>query len=431
MCFAAPVNVRRIVRQRRFPHRYSCRLRGGCQKDQVRCLGFPITCRVARRPKFITAPLPELATSKIQRWIDLLAALLVRRYPATFTELAPDVPAYSAPGRSLPTLMRMFERDKDELRALGVPIETLEDEEGERAAYRLSHRNFYLPYLAIAGPDHRAATPARRLDRFGYGALTTLLFEPDELSAVSSAAARVRALGDPLLAADAESAVRKLAIDLPVGDDSPDDIILRTRGAGVEEKVFAVVSDALTRRKILHFEYYAMGPDRTELRSVEPYGLFFLGANWYLVGRDATRRELRNFRLSRITAPRVNPDRAHTADYDLPSDFRLREHAHSRQAWELGTGDHVEAIVRFTGRSGAAAAASRLGSEVPGARDKRAFRVRRIDAFARWLLSFAGDAEPLSPPTVIEAYREQIIQTLAVYETTEGTARSLDAGGSA
>ncbi len=327
--------------------------------------------------------------------------------------------------------MRMFERDKDELRTFGVPIETLEDEEGERAAYRLSPRNFYLPYLAMAGPDRNATRPSRQLDRFGYGALTTLLFEPDELAAVSSAAARVRALGDPLLAADAESAVRKLAIDLPVDDDSPDDIILHTRGAGVEEKVFAVVSDALTRRKTLHFEYYAMGPDRTELRSVEPYGLFFLGAKWYLVGRDSTRGELRNFRLSRITAPRVNPDRAHTADYDLPSDFRLREHAHSRQAWELGTGDYIEAIVRFANRSGAAAAASRLGSEVPGDRDKRAFQVRRVDSFARWLLSFAGDAEPLSPPAVIEAFRAQIDQTLAVYETTEGTGRTVDAGGSA
>jgi proteasome accessory factor B len=324
--------------------------------------------------------------------------------------------------------MRMFERDKDELRAFGVPIETLVDEEGERTAYRLSHRNFYLPYLALAGPDHRATRPSRRLDRFGYGALTTLLFEPDELSAVSSAAARVRALGDPLLAADAESAVRKLAIDLPVGDDSPDDIALHTRGAGVEEKVFAVVSDALTRRKVLHFDYYAMGPDRTELRSVEPYGLFFLGAHWYLVARDSTRGELRNFRLSRITAPRVNPDRAHTSDYDLPSDFRLREHAHSRQAWELGTGDHVEAIVRFADRSGAAAAASRLGSEVPGARDKRAFQVRRIDAFARWLLSFGGDAEPLSPPAIVDAYREQIVRTLAVYDSAEETGRVLNRG---
>ncbi len=36
-----------------------------------------------------------------------------------------DVPKYSMRGKSDATVMRMFERDKDELRSFGVPIETV------------------------------------------------------------------------------------------------------------------------------------------------------------------------------------------------------------------------------------------------------------------------------------------------------------------
>jgi proteasome accessory factor B len=61
---------------------------------------------------------------KIQRWIDLLAALLRRHYPATFEELIRDVPAYGG-SQSQDARRRMFERDKDELRGFGVPIETM------------------------------------------------------------------------------------------------------------------------------------------------------------------------------------------------------------------------------------------------------------------------------------------------------------------
>src|SRR5690242_3117055 len=75
---------------------------------------------------------PPPNAAKVQRWIDLLAALLVRRYPASFEELARDVPAYDASGKSSAAVMRMYERDKDELRAFGVPIETVtvETEDG-------------------------------------------------------------------------------------------------------------------------------------------------------------------------------------------------------------------------------------------------------------------------------------------------------------
>ena len=370
-----------------------------------------------RAPRAERASIPPNA-AKVQRWIDLLAALLVRRYPASFEELARDVPAYRTTGKSPATVMRMFERDKDELRAFGVPIETLpvETDDGPSGAYRLRREDFYLPYLCATAPVGGRDARPRRIDRYGYQALRTLTFEPDELLAVGEAAARVRSLGDPLLSAEADSAVRKLAIDLPI-DAGQSDVTILQSGTRAQASVFAVLSDALTRRKFVQFDYHAMSTDATARRTVESYGLFFLNAHWYLVGRDCDRGELRNFRLNRIANPEVNAKRAQSADYEIPATFHLREHAQSRQAWELGDGDAIEAIVEFRNETGAAAAAARLGVPVSGATGRRRFHVRRVDAFVRWLLSFGGDAVPIGPPPLVAAFADLIHRTLALYAT--------------
>jgi hypothetical protein len=61
-------------------------------------------------------------------------------------------------------------------------------------------------------------------------------------------------------------------------------------------------------------------------------------------------------------------------------------------------------------------AASALGDTVRGAPKQRRLRLRRVDVFARWLLSFAGDARPVSPPALVEAFEQIVRQTLACYE---------------
>jgi proteasome accessory factor B len=355
---------------------------------------------------------------KVQRWMDLLAALLLRSFPVTFEELAKDVPAYLDAGKSKATLMRMFERDKDELRAFGVPIETVATEDGEPGAYRLRMRDFYLPYLQAVAPGGKTTRGPRRGDRHGYHAVQALSLEPDELDVILAAAARVRSLGDPLLALDAESALRKLSVDLPFDEMTEGDgITFVPPRAKATDETFELLADALTRHKAVSFDYHAMSTGQTERRDVEPYGLFFVGSHWYLAARDRARGELRNFRLNRISDVKVNSAKPGTADYSVPDEFRLREHARSREAWELGDGDEIEAVVEFRVPTGAAAAAARLGAAV-GHRNRRVFLPRRLDVFARWLLSLQGDAVPLAPEELVQAYRRQVRDTLAVYGQT-------------
>ncbi|MEO7648110.1 MAG: WYL domain-containing protein [Gemmatimonadaceae bacterium] len=359
--------------------------------------------------------------SKLPRLTDLLTTLLARRYPASFEEIARDVPAYADASQAHDARMRMFERDKDELRAFGVPLETVTNDEGEVAGYQIRAQNFYLPYLYLAAGEHAGSTQPKRLNKYGYQSLPQLSFEPDELELIGEAARRAQKLGDPVLSADASSALRKLAFDLPVDATSPSDPHVVTRDH-VDERALELLNDALLRRKRVTFRYRGMTRDEDSARSVEPYGLFFLGSHWYLVAHDTEREALRNFRVSRMTDVSVNSSRAQSADYALPENFRLREHARSRQAWELGDGDSVDAEVEFTGESGAGVAAAQLG--VPMERSKsrhdatirRRFGVRRMDSFARWLLSFAGGAVPLSPPELVREYSSQLERTRALYD---------------
>ncbi|MEP7347743.1 MAG: WYL domain-containing protein, partial [Gemmatimonadaceae bacterium] len=372
--------------------------------------------------------------AKLQRWVDLIAALLARRFPVTFDDLARDVPEYfakvaeceAAPAEDRrktlrESLKRTFERDKEELREFGVPIESLPDEEGNEAGrYRLKGKDFFLPFLACTLPSSPTTTHTAK-PMSAYAALASLTFDPDEIAAVVDAVAVVRSLGDPLLAAHAESALRKLAVDLPIDSTAESDAVPKVvlPKARPDAVTFEQLSDALVRRKLVTFVYRAMGSDRSEERQVEPWGLFFLSGHWYLAARDVAREgvAVRNFRLNRVESVRVNGKKRLSPDFEVPTEFRLREHARSRQAWELGEGDALQVVVDFRGPSGPTVAASALGAPSEGEGNRRVFAVRRADVFVRWLLSFVGETVPVGPVEIVDAYWAEMDRTAHLYAT--------------
>ena len=350
---------------------------------------------------------------KLQRWTDLLAALLRHHYPATFEELAKDIPSYSSETKKKDAVMRMFERDKDELRSFGIAIETIPLEEDETSGYKLDRKTFYLPYLSLSATGGKPASQPRKPDKFGYRALATLVVEPDELSIIAAAAARVKALGDPVLAEDADSAMRKLAFDLPAQEQQQVDAPLIV--AETVHDVFESLNDALVRGKRVSFDYHTMDTGRVTRRNVEPYGLFFLSSHWYLAANDLDKHELRNFRVNRVSRVDVNAARSQSPDYEIPADFKLREHARSKKAWELGDSAGEDAVVDFLNPTGAAKAAARLGVAIEGGSDRRKFTIRRVDSFARWLLSFGGEAIPVSPPSLVSEFKNQVRAAQNIY----------------
>jgi predicted DNA-binding transcriptional regulator YafY len=351
-----------------------------------------------------------MASQKLQRWIDLLAALLRRRFPVSLEELRPEVPGYWNHFEKA-TLRRAFERDKAELRAFGIPIETVSDPNGEVIGYRLDPKNFYLPYLSLRSAE-RTTTKPKKIDQYGYRALIDLYLRPEDLDAIVDAAARVRQLGDPLLVEHVDSALRKLAVDLPIDRATPQPTIVPPR-AKAPTDLLSKLGNAVERHKRVTFTYHAMTDGADSTRTVEPFGLFYLNQHWYLAARTAGEFTPKNYRVNRMKNLSVSDKEPIFYEYQIPEGFNIREHARSRQSWELGTGDTITATVKFTSTSGAAAAALRLGEPIAGHPQNRTFRVRRGDAFARWLLSFGGDLIPVSPRSLVDEFRGLVKQTLA------------------
>jgi proteasome accessory factor B len=363
-----------------------------------------------------SSPTRARRTPKVQRWMDLIAALLRYHYPVPFDTLADEVPAYRRTSQSPAARERMFARDKDELRALGVPIESVANEDGVPDRYRLRARDFYLPYLSLVdepAPSRRPVTPPRRPSGYGYQGLPVLAFLPDELALVVRAGQRAQQLGDPLLARDASAALRKLAHDLVI-DTAPSGEHIAVPTIDPVHQL-DLLDDAVRQRKRITFRYHSIGRDVVSARSVQPFGLVFLASAWYLVGRDEGDDRIKQFRLQRMQQVDVNAARPQSPDFTVPDSFVLSRYAEANHPWELGDSDLVDALVRFEHPRGATHDAMAMGSPVDDRPDMRRYPVRRLDAFARWLLSHGGDAVPEAPPQLVQAYGVLLQRTKAIY----------------
>ena len=87
-----------------------------------------------------------MTSTKTQRLLDIVAYLVARRFPVSVDELMGAVPAYAGRWREGDdSARRSFERDKDDLRTLGIPLETVEySVEGvTEPGYRITRRDFY------------------------------------------------------------------------------------------------------------------------------------------------------------------------------------------------------------------------------------------------------------------------------------------------
>ncbi len=209
-----------------------------------------------------------MSATKTERLLNLVLALLSTRRWLSFAQIRSAVPGYS--GADVDSARRTFERDKAELRELGIPLETgsasmWDDEPG----YRIARRDYELPEIDL---------------------------EPDEAAAVGLAA---RLWAEAGLAADASRAVLKLrAAGIDV--DGPQLPGLEPRVHAADPSFEALV-DAATAGRPVSFDYRPAGAVAPARRRLEPWGVVSWHGAWYVVGHDLDRGERRIFRLSRVT----------------------------------------------------------------------------------------------------------------------------------
>jgi proteasome accessory factor B len=373
-------------------------------------------------------------TPKLHRWLDLIAYLAGRRRPAAVDEVMEGVPGYAerwrdGDERATNALRRMFERDKDELRGLGIPIETVPRAVARGAervdGYRLERRDFYLPYLPLLGdvgpPPPVADGTADRNGSAGpgRGGIGTFEIAEDEVASAVEGLLQLSELPDFPLAREARSAYRKLTFDLDASRFPSAPVrVLSQPGADGMGATTEELTDAVLRRKRVRFRYRGIRRGRLTDRTVAPYGLLFKLGQWYLVGYDASRQAVRVFRVSRMEDPEVDHRRPHTPDFAVPEDFDLGRYG-DRRAWELAWDEEEEVVaarVLFLPSRAAWAERNGFGDVVERHPDGSAVHhveVRDRGAFVRWILSLDGEAEVRSP----EELRAEVLRAaLAVVE---------------
>jgi predicted DNA-binding transcriptional regulator YafY len=367
---------------------------------------------------------------KTQRLLDVIAYLVGRRQPATVEELLEAVPAYAGKWvggdeTARASVRRMFERDKDELRDAGIPLETVPLHDAEAPAgvmegYRLRTRDFFLPYLRVIGAG---SPPPSARERARYGMVE---LAADEAVAAREALRQVADLTSFPLRREARQALRKLSFDLgavPLGAAAAGAPVLfaeREEADAIRDRVEAL-SEALIDRKRVRFRYHGIRRGETTERDVAPYGMMFQHGNWYLAGHDALRDDVRLFRVARMETPVPNRASPKSADYEIPGGFTL-DAFRGREAWELGTDDDeaLEARVRFTFPLSLWTERNGLGTlEEEGAdgTQVRSFRVTQTQPFLRWLLGLGGEAMLEGPPELVAGLRELARDVVAVYES--------------
>jgi proteasome accessory factor B len=206
-----------------------------------------------------------MSRQKTERLLSVVVCLLSSQRYLTASQIRDAVPGYPD---SFDAFKRMFERDKDELRELGIPLETGTNNPDEETGYRISRQAYELPEIVL---------------------------EPDE-AAVLGLAARVWRRAE--LAGAAAGGLLKLRA---AGIDAEE-----TTQPGIEprlqtgEAAFGPLWEAVRDARPVSFGYVAAGRTAPQTRNLEPWGVVNRHGRWYVAGFDRDRGEERVFRLSRI-----------------------------------------------------------------------------------------------------------------------------------
>jgi predicted DNA-binding transcriptional regulator YafY len=317
-------------------------------------------------------------TSKAERLLDLVIALVNARYFRTAGWIRDNVAGYGD-AVSDEAFSRMFERDKQELRDMGIPIETQSGGDG----YRIRPGDFQLPPMSFTPAEAAALAVASRL------------WETTQLGDAGSAA--LRKLRDA-----AESGAEP---DRPVAG-----LQARVR---TSEPAFGDLFAAIRARRAVQFDYRTAAATTPETRSLEPWGMVSYHGAWYVVGQDTVRNAPRTFRLSRITGPVKAVGRAGAVT--VPADIDLKE----RVVSSAEPAETRFALLKV--RSGRGAGVRRGGVVLEVAADPDGFDHVQVPMPSLWdvarrVAAQGPDAVVVDPPDL----RDAVVGLLRAAAATQG-----------
>ena len=308
-----------------------------------------------------------------ERLVNLVVALMATEQGLTKDTILASVSGYreqSEAGASKDALEKMFERDKEALRKLGVPIETIGDwadpDDLREARYRVPSAEYELP--------------------------EDITFTPAELALLTLAGGVWR---ENSLSSDARSGVRKIrGLGIPLEDP----IIGFAPRLHARDPGFATLQQAIEQSRVVRFSYLMPGRTQSRRRRLRPLALVEYEARWHVYGVDLDLDADRTFLLSRIVG-----------DVDITRetfDEGLRSGAGERALHGLDeVASRNSALIEATPGTEAALRLARRGTPAG-----QGLRVPYVDAhiFADELASYGPEVRVVAP----EDLRENVIARL-------------------
>lgn len=223
---------------------------------------------------------------KSERLVNLVIALLATKRYITKSEIFRTIEGYEGSNESME---RMFERDKDELRTLGIEIEVsgLDPLFDDEVGYRILAENF-------------------EMDKDG--------FSPNEIAYMSLAAQLWK---DASLSDVSQKAIRKLsAVSVPadISEIPAFAPAILTAPTFLSELISAIAD-----RKVVQFKYLD-AEMIVNVRKVHVYSYFSLKGFWYFSGLDVDKSENRTFRSDRVMGDLTVSKK--TDCYEIPVDYK-------------------------------------------------------------------------------------------------------------
>jgi predicted DNA-binding transcriptional regulator YafY len=253
---------------------------------------------------------------RTERLLNLVLCLMATRRAVSRAEIHASVPGYG-PVASGAAFERKFERDKDELRGMGIPIETVIDAHGDVEGYRIARDQYALPPL-----DFSAA----------------------ELAVIALAAG---VWDEAILGPSATTALRKIEAVQGQPARAVQESLVRVQVSAADAALLPLMA-GLREGRVVTFDYRRSAASEVARRRVDPWGVISKDGRWYLVAFDHHRSATRVFRLSRIvgTVNVTAQPQAHPADpkVDLLSLVMQSEpesEARARVSVQAGAGAHL------------------------------------------------------------------------------------------
>jgi len=299
-----------------------------------------------------------MSDQKTERLLNLTIALLASQRYLTKSEIFQSVAGYSGEAESME---RMFERDKDDLRSLGIEIEVraLDPFFEDQVGYRIRPSDYALDLGPIS---------------------------PRELALISIA---LQGWRNSALSQSSQSALRKLR-SLGIETDT-DQLAMDWLRFENEQPSLDLLWDALEKKQTIEFGYMN---NATPLRKVQPYGLTLLHGFWYLIGFDLDRQNIRTFKIARVSTA-FNVLKKENS-YQIPSDFSPERY------FDIGsTNQREKAVVKIRKNH---CLTLRLEGNVQSLDDdwdQITLGYQHSETFLRKVLWFGEDAQIMSPPSLV------------------------------